>query len=66
MYNLYADKLLQTNVVNDTVSGILPGRIESALTPTKVYQLSTNYYKSLVASTTGEPSRLLRLIPDSS
>ena len=54
LYNLYADKLLSTGVISDDVSfcfrSLLP--FYHSL-PMQIYQLTTNFYKNLLASSAG-------------
>ncbi len=57
LYNLFADKLLQTRVVDDDVRGFSDAS-SSSLIIIQIYQSSTNYYKSLLASNIGQPSFL--------
>ncbi len=54
LYNLYADKLLQTNIVGDNVRRSCLILKRHALTLPQIYQLSANYYKGLFASGVGQ------------
>ncbi len=53
-YNLYADKLLQTNVVNQSVSNVrLDGHRPLINPSTQIYQQQTTFLGSSLASNTG-------------
>ncbi len=59
LYNLFADKLLQTNVVRDNVYIFRFKVPYNTLPVAQIYQLSRSYYKGLVITSVGENLVLL-------